>query len=135
MKPLPEDGRKATLRAPLDSDSEDLRLLINELVDEEALIGADKPVSEERQLERHAQLMNKVLQDRACALVAEIDGKAVGFTMADFRGGRLRHVASMGISLRKAYRGQGLGGKMITELEKQTKKLGIEIMVLEGLCQ
>jgi len=126
-----KNNREVILRAPKKEDRKDLRTLINELVKEEALIGRDTLVSKEQQVYRHEKLIENVKKGKVIAVVSEVDGKVIGFTMAEPRFGRLKHVASFGISIRKEFRSQGIGSKMIEELENQVKSKGIEIMILE----
>jgi len=124
-------GTDVVLRRLKWSDLDDLLELHNELIEEEAMIGGDKALTRDQQVDRQADMMKDVEKGRSVVVVAEADGKAVGMTNARSRGGRLRHTAGLGIFVRKGYRGQGIGSEMMREMETQAWKTGIEVLYLE----
>jgi phosphinothricin acetyltransferase len=124
-------GTDVVLRALRWSDLDDLLELHNELIDEEAMIGGDKKMTRDEQVDRHAEMMKDVEGGRSVVIVAEIDGKAVGQTNARKRGGRLRHTAGLGVFVRRAHRGRGVGSELLRELEVQARKIGVEVLCLE----
>jgi L-amino acid N-acyltransferase YncA len=124
-------GTEVVLRGPRWSDLDDLLELHNELIEEEAMIGDDKAVTRDQQVDRHAETMKDVENGRAVVVIAEANGKAMGMANARNRGGRLRHTAGLGVFVRRAYRGQGIGSEMMRELETQARKNGVEVLYLE----
>lgn len=125
------DGTDVVLRALRWGDLDDLLELHNELIDEEAMIGGEKKMTRDEQLDRHAELMKEVEGGRSVVIVAEIDGKAVGQTNARKRGGRLGHTAGLGVFVRRMWRGMGIGSELMMELEAQARKIGVEVLFLE----
>jgi len=124
-------GTEVVLRQPRWSDLDDLLELHNELIEEEAMIGGDKALTRDQQVDRHAETMKDVEKGRSAVVIAEANGKAVGVANARNRGGRLRHTAGLGVFVRKAYRGQGIGSEMMRELETQARKNDVEVLYLE----
>ena len=125
------DGTDVVLRALRWGDLDDLLELHNELIDEEAMIGGDKKMTRDEQVDRHAEMMKEMEGGRSVFVIAEIDGKAVGQTNARKRGGRLRHTAGLGVFVRRAHWGRGIGSELIRELEAQAVKIGVEVLCLE----
>jgi len=125
------DGTDVVLRALRWSDLDDLLELHNELIDDEAMIGDDKNMTRDEHIDRHADMMKDVEGGRSVVIIDEINGKAVGQTNARKRGGRLRHTAGLGVFVRRAHRGQGIGSEMMRELEAQARKIGVEVLYLE----
>ena len=125
------DGVHIILRGLRWGDLDDLLVLHNELIEEEAMIGGDKALTRDQQVDRHADMMKEAESGRAVFVIAEAEGRAVGMTNARKRGGRLRHTAGLGIFVRKGYRGQGIGSEMMRELETQARKVDAEVLYLE----
>jgi len=72
--------------------------------------------------------------DGTLMLVCDIDGELVGFcslNCAGMKKSKVRHRASVGISVISKYWGKGLGTIMMSALEKQAKTMGISQMELE----
>lgn len=72
--------------------------------------------------------------DGTLMLVCDIDGEIVGFcslNCAGMKKSKVRHRASVGISVISKYWGKGLGTIMMNALEKQAKTMGISQMELE----
>jgi len=109
-------GLHVTLRAPRKDDLNDLYMLHRQLIEEDAMIGADTLVSMEEMVTRHKQLIQGVESGRIFVVIADIDGIAVGQSNARKRGGRLRHNAGLGVFLLKPYRNMGIGTELMKEL-------------------
>jgi len=126
-----KNGVKIILRPLKWSDLDDILELINELIEEEAMIGDDKPTTRDLQVDHHAERMKDIESGRSVVIITEADGKAVGMANARKRGGRLRHMAGLGVFVRRTYRSQGIGSEMMMELETQAKNMGVEVLYLE----
>lgn len=126
-----KSGTEVVLRQVQWSDLDDILALVNELIEEEVMIGEDKPTTRDQQVDRHSERMKDIESGRSVVIIAEADGKAVGMANARKRGGRLRHTAGLGVFVRRTYRNQGIGSEMIMELESQAKNMGVEILYLE----
>jgi L-amino acid N-acyltransferase YncA len=125
------DGTDVVLRGLKWSDLDDLLELHNELIEEEAMIGGDKTLTRDQQVDRHADMMKDVEKGRSVVVIAEANGKVVGMTNAKNRGGRLRHTAGLGVFVRREHRDQGIGSEMMRELETQARRIGVEVLYLE----
>ncbi len=125
------DGTDVVLRRLKWSDLDDLLELHNELIEEEAMIGGDKTLTRDQQVDRHADMMKDAERGRSVVVIAEANGKVVGMTNAKNRGGRLHHTAGLGIFVRKAYRDRGIGSEMMRELETQARGIGVKVLYLE----
>jgi len=125
------DGAHVVLRGLRWGDLDDMLELHNELIEEETMIGGDKPMTRDQQVDRHAKMMKEAETGQTVCVIAEADGKLVGMTNARKRGGRLRHTAGLGVFVRRAYRDQGIGSEMMKELGIQAGKAGVEVLLLE----
>lgn len=104
---------------------------INSLVEEEAPIAKDKTVTREEEVEWLANCLASLEKGNIVVIVAEVDGRMVGQVFLSPRSGRLKHIGSLGISVKKGYRNIGIGYELLREVEPQAENLGIEIIFLE----
>jgi len=125
------NGEEVILRPLRWADLDDILELHNELIEEEAMIGGDKPLTRDQQADRQAETMKEVESGRSTVVVAEAGGRVVGMTNARKRGGRLRHTAGLGVFVKRTHRSQGIGSEMMMELEAQARKMGVEVLYLE----
>lgn len=125
------DGGKVTLRAPKWSDIDDYLHFINSLVEEKAMIMMNEKQTRDSEIGWIGQLLGGVEKDKMVAVVAEVDGRLVGSCEITPRRGYLAHLGSLGISLLDGYREIGIGQEMMLEVERQAKRLGVEVVELE----
>jgi RimJ/RimL family protein N-acetyltransferase len=125
------DGGKVTLRAPKWSDIDDYLHFINSLVEEKAMIMMNEKQTRDSEIGWIGQLLGSVEKDKMVAVVAEVDGRLVGSCEITPRRGYLAHLGSLGISLLDGYREIGIGQEMMLEVERQAKRLGVEVVELE----
>ncbi len=125
------DGREVILRTPRWEDLDDMLEFINGLVDEDAMIAADKKQTRDSETDWLARNLTNLEKGVHAAVVAEVDGRMVGSCEVDPRPGRMSHVGSLGISVRDGYRGVGIGQELMREAEAQAKSLGVELLILE----
>lgn len=65
-------------------------------------------------------------------LVAEVNGRAVGFARLDVSGGRQRHVGTLSVNVHDDYQGQGIGRRLVEALlELADDHLGLTRVQLE----
>ena len=126
-----KDGREVILRAPKWSDLDDMLDFINSLIEENAEIAADTKKTRDQEVDWLARHLINIEKDKEIAIVAEIGGKMVGQVQVSPRGGRLRHVGNLGISVKAGYREIGIGTELMNEAEKQAQRIGIEIIFLD----
>lgn len=127
-----KNGKKVKIRYLKFEDWPDCLKLINSLVREDAMIFQNKPANKKMEMDWIAKQIKSVESNNAVALVAEVDGKVVGFCDVHRKKFRQSHVGSLGISILKPYRGVGIG-KALTQaaLELAKKELGLKIVILE----
>jgi len=125
------DSRKVTLRAPKWGDIDDYLHFINSLVEEKAMIMMNEKQTRDSEIGWIGQLLGSVEKDKMVAVVAEVDGRLVGSCEITPRRGCLAHLGSLGISLLDGYREIGIGQEMMLEVERQAKRLGVEVVELE----
>ena len=125
------NGKTARIRYPTLKDVKGLLQYINSLVEERAFIGKQRKVSEKEEVKYVRDLINKVTSRKSVALVAEQDGKILGF--GDVHKNpldALRYVGSFGIGIRKEARKMGIGEKLARLLIKEAKKK-LKIKIIE----
>ncbi len=125
------DGRTVTLRAPKWGDLDDCLHFINSLVEEKAMIMMNEKQTRDSEIGYISQLLNGVERDKMVAVVAEVDGHLVGSCEITPKRGYLAHLGSLGISLLDGYRDIGIGQMLMLEAEKQSRRLGVEVVDLE----
>ena len=126
-----KNGKEAKLRYPKFEDWKDLLNHVNSLVEENALILIDKKVSKKEELEWITKQLKKIETNQSVALVAEVDGKVVGMCDVEKLKYKKKHVGSLGIAIRKEYRGLGIGYNLMkTTIELAKKELKLKIITL-----
>lgn len=118
-------GKKIKIRKLLNKDLRNARNFqdfINSLVEEGAQILIDKKISfkEERKW-LEGQLRN-IKKHRIVFLVAEDDDTIVGTAGIDLGYGRQSHIGNLGITIKKGYRGMGLGACLMKEIIKSAER-------------
>ncbi|HOK35469.1 MAG TPA: GNAT family N-acetyltransferase, partial [Candidatus Pacearchaeota archaeon] len=95
---------------------------INSLVEEDAMISlSQKQTIEEKKMWLEESLQN-IKEKRKVLLVAKDGNKVAGISEIKLRKGRENHIGMFGISVRKEYRGKGLGTKLMAEILKEAEK-------------
>jgi len=95
---------------------------INSLVEEEALIQANKKVSLKEEVAWVKEKLKQIKNKKIILLVAEHKNKIVGIPQIALGWGRQIHVGNFGISIRKGYRRIGLGTYLTKKILKLAKK-------------
>lgn len=126
-----KDGRTITLRAPKWGDLDDCLQFINSLVEERAMIMINEKQTRDSEIGYISQILSGIERDKLVAIVAEVDGRLVGSCEITPRRGYLAHLGSLGIGLLDGYRNLGIGQEMMLEAERQSLRLGVEVVELE----
>ena len=126
-------GKTYTWRSMQEGDANAILDYITELGNEDTfiLIGPNDIPSYEYEIEYVTNTV-KSQNDKKVVKVIVFHGEKI-IASGDVKKGILRqsHLGTLGISVRKAYRGQGLGRKIIELLEKEAKeKLDTKLMYL-----
>ena len=133
-----KDGRKALVRSPKEEDVQEmLDYLRTSAGETEYLLRYPDEwdlVTEEEE-KNWFDRMNR--SDHEVMLVCLVDGKIAGNCTLSWRPLRkLKHRAGVGIALKKAYWGLGIGTRLLTELiqiaENQENLLQLELEFIEG---
>ena len=115
-------------RYPKMSDAKQLMNLVNSMISENAMILINKKQTLKKEKEWLRDLITKNKKSMNIAIVTEIDGKVAGVAELRRYSGRKNHVANLGISMGKKYRGLGLATKSFRVLESIGKKNGLKII-------
>ena len=125
-------GKEFVVREPKEGDVEELLEYINTLVEEDVPI----LVNEKQTLEQEKRWLKDTLEaiekGKKVVLLAFDGDRLVGNTQIEKDRWKSDHVGKFGISLKKGYRGEGLGTQLTAMVIEEAKdKLGIIKVVLE----
>jgi len=126
------ENKEIIFRYPKPEDWKGLLNIINSLVEERAMISAQKKKTKKEEIEWLTGLLKEIKKKKMVFLVVEVDDKIVGSAEIAIEGqGFADHVGDFGIVLIKEIRGKGVGKKLLFEIIKQAKdKLKIKIVKL-----
>jgi len=120
--------QKIIIRLPKISDLNSSLEMINSLVEEKAMLTVQKKSTHK---EEEKYLKGIIKEKEALHLFLIIDGKVAGSAKVSKLGSGRNHIGELGISLRREYRGMGLGKKLSkTVMEKAIKKFKLKIIIL-----
>ena len=130
-----KSGRKIDLRYPTEQDLEGLLSFINELSLEDTYIRySGVIVTREEEQQFLTDTLRKIKNDTSVMLLACEEDKIIGnsgISRDSAKGSRLHHVGTFGISLRKQFRGDGIGRILMeTVLSEAKQKLNLKIAIL-----
>ncbi len=131
-----KSGKIACVRYPVLEDLEKLLEYQNELSAEDTfLISSGEQFSKEEYLPKIEKVLWQIKEGHRITLIAEIDGKIAG--RIDIKRclelkARAPHVAKLGMSVRKEFRGQGLGRSLLKVGIEEAKKniSGLKMIIL-----
>jgi ribosomal protein S18 acetylase RimI-like enzyme len=118
-------GKKIEIRILNKKDLKNVKKFqdfINSLIGEEAKIMFNKGFSLKEEKKWMEEQLRKIKNQKTVFLVAEYNNVVVGTTGIDLGLGRQAHVGNFGITIRKGYRGMGLGTYLMAEIIKLAKK-------------
>ena len=119
------DGKKIIIREFSKKDLRNVRkfqTFINSLIEEEALINLNKKLSMGQEKKWLEEQLRKMKNRKSVYLIAETNDMVVGTTQIYLNEGRGGHVGNFGITIKKGYRGIGLGSYLTGEVIKLAKK-------------
>lgn len=129
-KTIDLNGHVLVLRSAEKKDAEVLLSYLKRVCGETRFLLREPDECAEMTLEEECDFINKHLEsDRACLILAELDGEHVGNASFDVAGGsrRNKHSADIGIALYKDYCGMGIGKKLFALLMETIEKSGFEM--------
>lgn len=98
------------------------RDFINAFVDEGAQIMMNKKVSLKEEAEWLKKTLENIKKRKTVFLIAEHNNTVVGTTGIDLDIWRRGHIGNLGITIKKGYRGMGLGSYLMKEIIKLAEK-------------
>jgi len=119
------NGKKITIRKLSKTDLKNVKKFqdfINSLIEEEAEILFNTKISLKEEKKWLGEQLQRIKNHKRVFLLAERDNKVIGTTGVDLMRGRQNHVGGFGITIKKGYRGIGLGSYLIGEIIKLAKK-------------
>ncbi|MEE1306166.1 MAG: GNAT family N-acetyltransferase [Agathobacter sp.] len=132
------NGHKLTFRNAEKEDAEMLLPYLKKICGETRFLSREADECKEMTIEQEESFIIGHLEDeRACLILAELDGKHVGNASFHVAGGsrRAAHRANIGIALYQNYTGKGIGKKLfalILETIEQSRFEAAELIVTEG---
>lgn len=130
-------GKKFILRSPEIGDLNSLYKFISGLIAEDIyLLRGPEDTITLAQEEKWLKSKLKQIKDNEVVLIdAFFWEKVVGqveLEVGEFRG---RHLGKIGIAIAKEFRGEGLGEKLMTEIESEARRLKLKILHLEVFAE
>lgn len=125
------DGREVVLRAPQWRDLDDLLDFINSLVEEEADICREKKATREEEADWLGRTLADIEKGVMIGIVAKIEGRVVDNSEVKRKSGPMSHVGYLGIAIKAGYRDTGIGTEMMKTLIKESRKMGLKLLVLD----
>ncbi len=122
-----------TLRSPQEKDLAALLDYINTLSQEKTFVSKQGEImSLEKEKEYLDHILKKIKQKKNLHILAFADQTLIGNVAIELGKLTQRHIGSLGISVRKNYRGQGIGSLLMKTVLKQasTQLPGIEMVKL-----
>jgi len=119
------NGKKITIRPLLKKDlklPEKFRKFINSLITENAQVAFNKKLSLKEERIFLKNTLSQIKKRFGVFIVAEHNKIVVGTASITLKGNRQNHVGEYGITVRKDYRGIGLGGYLTEEIIKLSQK-------------
>ncbi|MCL5011793.1 MAG: GNAT family N-acetyltransferase [Candidatus Marsarchaeota archaeon] len=127
------NGLSIGIRTPKKSDVFDLRKMINDLVEEQAMILKNNKATIKEEAKFLRNTLAEIMKGNRIMLVAEVNGRVVGNCELKIHSMRERHVGSIGIAISKKYRSIGIGKVLMKNVIELAKKTGIKLIYLEVL--
>jgi len=132
------NGHKLVLRSAEKKDAEILLPYLKRVCGETRFLLREADECKEMTIEQEEKfIISHTENERACLVLAELDGEYVGNASFDVAGGSRRnaHRADIGIALYLDYTGMGIGKKLFSLILETIEKCGFEtaeLTVVEG---
>ncbi len=126
-----KDGRKVLIRSVRWEDLDDLIDFINSLVDEDTDIIRSSKVTRSEEAEWLGNRLVRIEKGELIDAVAEVGGKVVANSEVTKRSDVMSHVGYLGIGVKSAYRGIGIGTQIMKTLIEESRRAGLKMLVLD----
>jgi len=131
---IAKDGKEITIRTFSKNDikrAKEFADYFNSIIRERDFIVLNKPVSVRQEREILKDWLEKQRKKGGIHFIAEHNGKIAGIADVKKRMGVMNHIAAIFISVRKEYRGIGIGSALMEECIKAAKRMKAKILRLE----
>lgn len=103
-------------------NAKEFQEFINSFIKEDAQIMLNEKMSLKEEKQWLAEQLKKIKNQKTVFLIAKNKDIIVGTTSVDLGMWRQNHIGNLGITIRKGYRGMGLGNYLTREIIKLAKK-------------
>jgi ribosomal protein S18 acetylase RimI-like enzyme len=131
MEFVTKKGRKIEIREPNEKDYIGLKSFFNSLVRENTFILKNRVVDDETELNVVRKWLDEMKRKERVVLIALHNSLVVGWCSLKRKKFKQKYVGEIGISVRKGYREEGIGRKLMEEVIKLGKRIGIRLVILE----
>lgn len=127
-----DDGREIIIRFPEKNDAKEAWKFYNKVIKETESLSRITPVSLKDEKKWVDEVILKMKKKKSVNLFAEHDGKIIGSASIERKTDqRKSHVGRFGICILQEFTGIGLGRRMMTEIEKESRKMKLEVLELD----
>lgn len=123
-------GNDVTFRYPGKTDFADMFSFACDIGAEDTYVTLDKPPTESEEHDFFDRMLSETEKKETIYIMAYVSGVFAGNGRVNRGKARHRHVGSMGISLRSAYRGEGIGTELMKSLIDEARSLGLRLLTL-----
>jgi ribosomal protein S18 acetylase RimI-like enzyme len=126
-----DDGREVIFRYPEKSDLRKMWKFYNKVINETEFLARITPVSLRDERKWFDAMLSKVKKKDQVYIIAECDGDMIGSTDINRKFEEVhKHVGAFGIAVLREYHGKKIGTRLMQLVEKEAKKMKIEILQL-----
>lgn len=130
---ISKTGKKFILRIPSEKDAQALHKFISALIDEDIYLlrGPEDKITLEQERQWLKAKTEEIKKRETVIITAFSENEVAGqvhLEVGEYRG---RFLGKIGISVDKEFRGEGLGEKLMLEIETEARKLKLKILHLE----
>ncbi|MBL7159151.1 GNAT family N-acetyltransferase [Candidatus Microgenomates bacterium] len=128
-------GNEVVIRYPKWEDLEQLTDFINNLSQEDTFVLYNgEIVTKEQEMEYLVQAFRSLERGNRIQLCAFVGDKLVANSSVIRKRLRAKHVGTIGISVTKGYREEGIGSEVIKVLIDESRKLGLKMLSIDFLA-
>lgn len=123
-------GNDVILRYPTPGDFQDMYTFACDIGSEDTFVTLDAPPTEAEEHEFFDRVIDEVTRKESIYLMAYVHGVFAGNGRVARGKGRNRHTGSVGISLTRPFRGEGIGTELMKSLIDEATLLGLRLLTL-----
>jgi len=123
-------GNEVLFRYPKVTDFADMFSFACDIGSEDTFIALDTPPTENEEHDFFEAVIREVNERESIYLMVYVQGAFAGNGRVNRGKGRHRHVGNIGLSLRSAFRGEGIGTELMKSLIDEARVLGLQLLTL-----